>query len=241
MSETIDELPPIEWLRDLFEDASAASMYRWMMVAWVVAVIGLIALDRIGWSLQGRSKPRHQTPPLRSRLWRWRRVDPPALFTPLPSRTVVFEGSSPRVPPSIPLARSTPVEEAELVGAEEAGADGAPAAPLMLSAGPVPNDRFWRLVADPDEPIFGLENNLRLQLGKPPERYNPITDRIETIERDAGTGIVRWPRPDGVDWHGVGLALEDPPEANDDPPQASEETGAGEESGEGEDIGNSEP
>lgn len=210
MSETIDELPPIEWLRDLFEDASAASMYRWMMVAWIVAVGGLIALDRVGWSLQGRSKPRSQTPPLRARLWRWRRADPPPLFTPLPSRTVVFEGSSPRVPPSIPLARSAPIEEAELVLPEFVDADDAEAEPLMLAAGPIPNDRYWRLVADPDEPVFGLENNVRLELGKPPERYNPITDRIETMDRDAGTGIARWPRPDGITWRGVGLALEDP-------------------------------
>ena len=205
MSETIDELPPIDWLRDLFEDASAASMYRWMMVAWAVAVGGLIALDRIGWSLQGRSRPHRQTPPLRARLWRWRRSDPPALFTPLPSRTVVFEGSSPRVPSSIPLARSTPIEEAEVV-TDMDEPDEVDAGPLMLASGPIPNDRFWRLVADPDEPIFGLENNVRLELGKAPERYNPITDRIETIERDPATGIARWPRPDGITWRGVGVA-----------------------------------
>ena len=208
MSETIDESAPIEWLRDLFDDASAASMYRWMMVAWLVAVGALIALDRIGWSLQGRTKPKTQTPPLRARLWRWRRADAPTLYSPLPSRTVVFEGSSPQLPPSIPLARSAPIEDAELVVMDD---DPVETAPLMLGTGPIPNDRYWRLVADPSEPIFGLENNVRLELGRPPERYNPITDRIETLERDAHNGIASWPRPAGIVWRGLGVGLVNPP------------------------------
>ncbi len=215
MADAIDEFWLVEWLRDLFADASAESMYRWMLVAWVIAVGGLILLDRIGSMLQGRSKPRVQTPPALARLWRWRRSEAPTTYSALPAGTVFDSGYARQLPPSIPLARSTPIEDAELVVLEpeqllapELEAPG----PRMLPAGPVPNDRYWRQAADPHEPVFGLENNVRLELGRPPERYNPITDRIETLERDPVSGIARWPRPEGTVWHGLGLGIDEPPE-----------------------------
>jgi hypothetical protein len=213
MSEAIDDFGPIEWLRELFADASAESMYRWMLAAWLVAAAVLIALDRVGWSLQGRSKTRTQTPPRLARLWRWRRADPPATYSMLPSRTVVFEGSTPRLPQSIPLARSAPIEDAEIVvaanGTDVLVEDGT-GERLMLAPGPMPNDRYWRSAADRREPIYGLENHVRLEIGRPPERYNPVSDRIETLERDPDTGIASWPRPDDLVWRGLGLGLDDP-------------------------------
>ena len=87
MADAIDEFWLVEWLRDLFADASAESMYRWMLAAWVIAVGGLILLDRIGSMLQGRSKPRVQTPPALARLWRWRRSDAPTTYSALPAGT----------------------------------------------------------------------------------------------------------------------------------------------------------
>lgn len=134
----------------------------------------------------------------------------------LPSRTVTFEGSAPQLPKSIPLARSAPIEDAELIELDDdLPFDLEPSPQLMLTSGPVPNDRYWRRAADPTGPVFGLENNVRLELGRPPERYNPITDRIETLERDAETGIASWPRPEGVVWHGLGVGMDEPPD--DDP------------------------
>lgn len=217
MAEDIDEFWLVEWVRDLFADASAESMYRWVLVAWVAAVGGLILLDRIGAMLQGRSKPRVQTPPALARLWRWRRSNAPVMYSTLPAGTVIDSGSTRALPPSIPLARSAPIEDAELVVLEPEAR--MPAVELetfearMLPAGPVRNDRYWRQAADPDEPVFGLENMVRLELGRAPERYNPITDSIETLERDPVSGIASWPRPKGATWHGIGLGPDEPAES----------------------------
>lgn len=219
MADDIDEFWLVEWLRDLFADASAESMYRWMLVAWVLAVGGFILLDRLGSMLAGRSRPRVQTPPALARLWRWRRADAPAMYTALPAGTVFDTGTARQLPPSIQLARSAPIEDAELVILEpelRMPAELEVLEPRMLPAGPIPNDRYWRQAADPKGPAFGLENNVRLELGRAPERYNPITDRIETLEREPVSGIASWPRPEGAVWHGLGLGLEGPAQDEDD-------------------------
>ena len=51
---------------------------------------------------------------------------------------------------------------------------------------------FWRLFAEDAAPIFGFENGIRLDKGDAPERYNPITGRVEALERDELAGTLLW-------------------------------------------------
>jgi len=178
----ISELGPVEWLRELFADASAESMFRWMLVAWLVLVVAAIVLDRISALLLGRSRPLTQEPPALARTWRWRRRQlPPSTYSMLPSGTLATPRPGATRPRSIPLSNRTPavVEEA-------------PRDPLMLERPAIPDQEYWEDMADLATPVFGSENNARLELGRPPERFNPVTGRVEELLRDTSSGTVRW-------------------------------------------------
>lgn len=179
MSDVFNDFGPVEWFRSQFEDPSAASMFRLVLISWAVAAIVFIALDRLGSMLLGRSMPLAQHPPERARAWRWGRSTPPSTYSLLPPGV---EGV-PVLEPSIPLAR-----------------------PLALGAGPLPptivlpdvsspldDAAFWRLFADDLVPIFGFENGARLARGEAPERYNPVSGRVEALERNADEGTLSWP------------------------------------------------
>lgn len=185
MREDIEDLGPVQWIRDLFENATAESMYRWMLVAWVVAVAAFVALDRVSSMLLGRSRPTTQRPPELARKWRWRKQLPPATYSMLPSGTL----ATPRplaLPASIPLSTRNG-DSAERL----------PELPMLTRAS-VPESDYWEDLASVSAPLFGYENNPRLELGRPPERYNPIRGRVEALRRDTDSGAVSWFGDDGV-------------------------------------------
>lgn len=178
MSEAFDSFGPVEWFRDQFVDASAASIFRLVLISWLVAVLVLIALDRAGSVLLGRSRPLAQHPPERARLWRWGRQTPPPNYSLLPPGV----SAPPRVEAIIDVHR-----------------------PLALPAGQEPqsflsdptvdldDSAFWRLFAEDVAPVFGFENGTRLGKGEPPERYNPVIGRVEALIRDSEGATVSWP------------------------------------------------
>ncbi len=186
-------LRPVEWFLDLFqgcpegavdcEGMSATELFRWVMLSWVAAAIVFIALDRFGASLLGRSRPVAQEPPERARTWRWKRAAPPATYSLLPAGTTVTS------PARIVLVSTDPVERPALPAAT-------PDLPVTEIPDPsiaLEDDAFWRLFAEEEAPIFGLENVGRLAGGGAPERYNPVTGRVESIDRDVEQNLLTWP------------------------------------------------
>ena len=178
MSEAFDSFGPVEWFRDQFVDASAASMFRLVLISWFVAALVLIALDRAGSVLLGRSRPLAQHPPERARAWRWGRKTPPPDYSLLPPGV----SAPPRVQATIDVHRPL---------ALPAGQEG-----QAFIADPtfdIDDSAFWRLFAEDDAPMFGFENGTLLGKGEPPERYNPITGRIEALVRSVDDATVAWP------------------------------------------------
>ncbi|NNC79034.1 MAG: hypothetical protein HKN94_02680 [Acidimicrobiales bacterium] len=179
MRERVEDSRLVEWIRELFSDADAISMIRWMLLAWLALAVGAVILDRISTALLGRSRPLVQKPPAAAREWRWRRAIAPATYSMLPSGTTVSEGTAAR-PQSIPLAQPQPQLQA-------------PAPPLALPAAPMSNNDYWARAADPTSPPFGYENVARLQDALPPERYNPVLLAVEALEREEQSGELAWP------------------------------------------------
>jgi hypothetical protein len=183
VSEWFQSLGPVEWFGEQFdpEQVTAASLFRMMLLSWVVAAIAFIVLDRLGSMLLGRSRPLAQIPPDRARAWRWGRREPPENFSLAPPGTTI-ESTVPYISAPMPLDR-----------------------PLALMPGPVPSElqlpdpalaledpEFWRLFAEDTAPVFGFENSTRLGKGEAPERYNPVTGRVEALSRDADAGTLDW-------------------------------------------------
>ena len=178
MSDSINESGFIEWLRELFVGADAESMFRWVIVAWLVLVAAMVVLDRLGAGLLGRSRPLEQAPPERARTWRWGRRTPPRTYSLLPTGTIDERAhQAPAIRESIPLS-TRPL----------AALPAPSAAPILLA-----NPDYWRAAANPAAPHFGYENTERLERGTAPERYNPVTGRVESLDRDESTGILIWP------------------------------------------------
>ena len=177
MSDSINESGFIEWLRELFVGADAESMFRWVIVAWLVLVAAMVVLDRLGTGLLGRSRPLEQVPPERARTWRWGRRTPPPTYSLLPTGTIDERTQhAPAIAESIPLS-TRPI----------AALPAATAAPVLA------NPDYWRAAANPAAPHFGYENTERLERGIAPERYNPVTGRVESLDRDESTGALVWP------------------------------------------------
>jgi hypothetical protein len=179
MRERIEDSRFLEWLRELFTDASAESMFRWVIVAWAILVLAMVVMDRFGSGLLGRSRPLVQAPPERARTWRWGRRTPPTTYSLLPTGTTL---------PGVSSAASTPAESIPLSTRPLAAIPERSSASMV-----VPNLVYWQDAADPVAPLFGYENNERLGNGEAPERYNPITGRVEALDRDERTGRLYWP------------------------------------------------
>ena len=180
MSEWFHDLGPVQWFIAQFEDPTAASLFRLVLISWAVAGATYIGLDRLGSVLLGRSRPLSQTPPTRARGWRWGRSLPPASYSMLPPGTTV--GSRPVVTTGAALDRPTAVSAGMLAHTIR----------VPDPAGPLEDDAFWQLFDEQSAPLFGYENGLRLRNGSAPERYNPVTRRVETLERHRGEGILLW-------------------------------------------------
>ncbi len=185
MSEWFNSFGPVEWFGEQFQDPSARSVFRLMLLSWVFAAVVFIGLDRVGAVLLGRSRPLAQEPPVRARAWRWGRRTPPANYSLLPPGSTV-ESTVPVVAAPTPLARPQLLEL-------EPGEISDPAKPTLPDPSmPLDDDAFWRLFADDDAPVFGYENGLRLGNGQAPERYNPITGRVEKLRRNESAGTLSW-------------------------------------------------
>jgi len=181
MSEWFNELGPVEWFSEQFVDPTAWSVFRLMMLSWVVAAVVLIALDRVSTMLLGRSRPLAQEPPVRARTWRWGRATPPSNYSAFPAGTMA-PSTVPTIGSAIKLSRPELDED-----------DAGPGAlPFPDAALPLDDNDFWRLFTDDSAPIFGYENGLRLADGNPPERYNPITGRVEPLKRNEVAGTLSW-------------------------------------------------
>ncbi len=178
--EDLQDSRPIEWIRELFTDADAESMFVWMFTAWAIAAGLMIVSDRLGSILLGRSRPLEQAAPARARTWRWGRKVAPAAFA---RHTTMTRLAPAPTPPPRAIARPSPVEHAPIVGELPA-----------LGPARVDDSTFWKSLADDAAPWFGDENTIRLDSGEPPQRYNPVTGRIETLERHAESGEMSWPR-----------------------------------------------
>ena len=194
LSEWFQSLGPVQWFRDQFaecpenavncESISAPDLFQFVLLAWLVAAIALIALDRLGSGLFGRSRPLAQEPPMRARTWRWGRQTPPENYSLLPPGTTVSQPE----PPALTM---------ELVDrpALTTGGSSEPVRSLSnvdLPGPEVPNATFWKALSLDTAPLFGLENHGRLEGGLPPERYNPVSGRVESLQRD-DSGQIRWP------------------------------------------------
>ena len=211
----LEEFGPVTWIRELFEDATAVSMYRWVLVAWIVVVGALVVLDRLGGSLLGRSRPLVQTPPTRARAWRWGRRTPPPQYSPLPPGAI-----APFARPTAASVESIPLAEPRALMAAPVDLEPAPIVPLRPG---VSDAEFWPTMVDDLCPVFGFENNVRLGKGLAPERFNPVKSRVEVLERDRETGAVHWPAaPDtrritiGRQPHGSSSSPNQDPEADAD-------------------------
>ena len=191
MNELFQDFGPVQWFTEQFEDPSAASIFRLVLISWVVAGAAYIGLDRLAAMLLGRSRPLAQAPPTRARAWRWGRHQPPSNYSLLPPGTTVTSSQA--------VASST------------AGRPARAAAPLLLErpslveaemltdtirvpdpAGPLDDKAFWQLFDEQSAPVFGYENGPRLAEGQAPERYNPVTRRVETLGRHQAEGILLW-------------------------------------------------
>lgn len=188
MSEWFNDLAPVEWFSEQFVDPSAWSIFRLMMLAWVFAAAVLIVLDRINTMLLGRSRPLAQEPPVRARMWRWRNATPPENYSAFPAGTMV--------PATVPvIASPVPLERPALPSqVDEDEQEEQPENSVLLPdpAMPMDDDDFWRLFANDEAPVFGYENGVRVSNGNPPERYNPITGRVEALLRSEAAGTLSW-------------------------------------------------
>lgn len=189
MSEWFDDLRVVEWFRDQFADPSATSMFRLVLLAWVATAIVLIATDRFGAMLLGRSRPLAQEPPVRARAWRWGRRTPPPNYSLLPPGVAAV----PQVTTPVALDRPTSNPLAELPVAAQQLDDITFGEPLPDPSADLDDVSFWRLFADAESPLFGFENAARLARGEAPERYNPIAGRVEALERDRDAAVITWP------------------------------------------------
>ena len=178
MSETFNSFGPVEWFSDQFADPSAASMFRLVLVVWAVLALVSIILDRFGSMLLGRSRPLAQHPPERARAWRWRRHTPPDNYSLLPPGIAGVPQLEPEVSFERPLA---------LPAGEEQQISQMPDVSIELD-----DEAFWRLFADDAAPMFGFENGTRLGKGSAPERYNPVTGRVEQLVRNADGSTLSW-------------------------------------------------
>lgn len=185
MSEAFNDFGPVEWFRNQFVDASAASLFRLVLVSWLVLAIVLIATDRLGTLLLGRSRPLAQQPPVRARAWRWGSRTPPENYSLLPPGVLdVPRVETARVvnrPLALPAAFSTADLADSALSTEGDSWD-------LLD-----DVDFWQLHASDDRPLFGFENASRLRKGGPPERYNPVTGRAEALVRDGEDRSISWP------------------------------------------------
>ncbi len=180
MSEWFNSLGPVEWFGAQFEDPTAASLFRMVLISWGVAAVAFVGLDRLGSVLLGRSRPLAQVPPTRARAWRWGREEPPANYSMLPPGTTV------QAAPTVTMGEA--LERPSLVTA------GMLAETIRVPdpAGPLADDDFWRLFDEESAPLFGFENGLRLRDGDAPERFNPVTRRVEPLIRYQDEGILLW-------------------------------------------------
>lgn len=189
MSDWLDSFGPIEWFRDQFIDGqvTAWSMFRLVLLSWALAAVVFILLDRANAALLGRSRPLAQVPPERARTWRWGRRIPPTTYSMLPPGTTV-ESTKPVLVPTTSLERPL----ALMAGEQSQALD------LPDPAADLEDTAFWRLFAENEAPVLGYENGVRLGHGEAPERYNPVTGRVEALERDATAGTLAWTwKPDG--------------------------------------------
>lgn len=178
-----NDFGPVEWFNEQFVDPDAWSIFRLMLLSWAVAGAAFIGLDRISTVLLGRSRPLAQEPPIRARTWRWGRQTPPRNYSLMPAGTTV-QSTVPLVEAPVPLERP--------LAALLSGAPSATQIRLPDPSLPMDDDAFWRLFADDTAPVFGFENGTRLGKGEAPERYNPITGRVESLERDQEAGTLLW-------------------------------------------------
>ena len=180
MSEWFNSLGPVMWFTEQFEDPTAAALFRLVLISWAVAAAAYIGLDRLGSLLLGRSRPLAQAPPSRARAWRWGRSEPPTNYSLLPPGTVVQ--TAPVVSRGANLDRPSAVAAGMLAHTIR----------VPDPAGPLDDDAFWQLFDEQSAPLFGYENGLRLRDGDAPQRYNPVTRRVESLERHRDEGILLW-------------------------------------------------
>ena len=181
MSDWFTSLGPVVWFGEQFTDASAWSVFRLMLLSWVFAAAAFIGLDRLGAMLLGRSRPLAHEPPERARSWRWGTGAPPPNYSLLPPGTMVES--------TVPVITTAAAVDRPL--ALMAG-DTTPIVRLPDPALPLDDEAFWRLFADDEAPIFGFENGTRLSKGEAPERYNPVTGYLESLQRDQHGGTLHW-------------------------------------------------
>ena len=179
-----NDLGPVEWFRQQFVDPSAWSIFRLMLLSWAVAGATFIGLDRLSSLLLGRSRPLAQEPPALARTWRWGRQAPPETYSLLPAGTTV-QATVPTIAAPVLLERP--------LGELTAGGPVTPRVQIHDPSLPMDDPTFWRLFSKDTAPVFGFENETRLGKGDSPERYNPVTGRVESLERIEAEGILLWP------------------------------------------------
>lgn len=198
MTDWFLSLGPVEWFRDQFTDCpegagscealTASDLFGLVLVSWLVLAVVLVALDRLRSAVDGRSRPLAQIPPERARTWRWGRKTPPPDFSLLPAGTVV---SRPQAPQLAVAATARPLALPSAEVSHDAH---------TLWIGPDPgveldDTDFWQLFSRDDATVFGMENTSRLRNGKAPERYNPVSGRVEPILRNQTEATLLWPWP----------------------------------------------
>ncbi len=179
MTEFFQTFEPVEWFTSQFQDPTAASLFRLVLISWAAAAVAYIGLDRMGAVLLGRSRPVAQVPPVRARGWRWGRSVPPANYSMLPPGTIQ---TTPNVAMGANLDRPTAVAAGML----------AQTIRVPDPAGPLDDEEFWQLFDEESAPLFGFENGMRLRLGEAPQRYNPVTREVESLERHREQGVLLW-------------------------------------------------
>lgn len=189
MSDAFNEFGPVEWFREQFVDASAASLFRLVILSWLVAALVWIAADRLGSVLLGRSRPLAQEPPVRARAWRWGRRTPPPNYSLLPPGVAAV----PVVASAVVVERPTTSPLAELPLASQPIGEVSFDDPIPDPSIALDDPEFWKLFADQESPLFGFENATKLSHGEAPERYNPVIGRVEQLARDREQSTISWP------------------------------------------------
>ena len=193
MSEWFQSLGPVQWFRDQFaqcpetatscDSIAAADMFQLVLLAWLVAAVVLIGLDRLGSGLLGRSRPLAQVPPARARTWRWGRKTPPENYSLLPPGTTVQ-------PNNPPVLETEPLDRPALNAAVDEPTE--PSSVIHLPDSELPDNAFWLALSTTAAPLFGSENTEGLRSGRAPERYNPVRVQVESLQRD-DSGEISWP------------------------------------------------